>query len=240
MEPRERILVALDTPDPARALETAGVLRGRVGGFKIGLELFTAGGPEIVERIRDGGDEVFVDLKLHDIPNTVGGAAATVARLGVSFFTMHALGGRTMLRTGVERARAVAAESGFPAPTALAVTVLTSHSDDDLSEIGVDGPCGTAVERLAALARSAGVGGLVCSPLELQRVRAVFPSGTLVVPGIRPAGSDRGDQARTATPAVAVARGADRLVIGRPITRAENPAAAAEAIALEIAEGPGR
>jgi len=234
-----RLLVALDTPDLDGARRLVRLLRGSVGGFKIGLQLFTVGGHEIVREIRRGGDIVFLDLKLHDIPNTVAGAAAAAARMGVSFFTMHACGGPKMIRRGVEASAEAAEQLGLPRPTALAVTVLTSHDDAELQAIGLQGPCPVAVLRLARMAREAGAGGLVCSALEVEAARRVFPGGTLVVPGIRPASAAApgDDQSRTATPAHAIAAGADLLVIGRPITRAEDPAGAARAIAAEIERG---
>jgi orotidine-5'-phosphate decarboxylase len=239
MEAHERIFVALDTPDAARARALVRQLEGKVGGFKIGLQLFTIAGSEIVDEVRRSGAAVFLDLKLHDIPNTVAGAAAAAARMGVSFFTMHATGGAEMITRGVEAAAEAAEAEKLPQPTALAVTVLTSHDDADLEMIGLNGPCGDAVRRLAALARDAGAGGLVCSALEVEAARAIHPEGTLVVPGIRPAGGapKNDDQSRVATPAQAVASGADRLVIGRPITGADDPAAAATAIATEIDGG---
>jgi len=243
LEPRERIFVALDTPDVERARILVRSLEGRVGGFKLGLELFTSHGPELIGEIRDRGGLVFLDLKFHDIPNTVAGAAGAAARLGVSFFTLHACGGPKMIRRGVDAAARGAAQAGLEAPVALAVTVLTSHDDDELGLVGLQGPCEAAVLRLAALARDAGAGGLVCSPLEVASVREAFPAGVLVVPGIRPGGLSAGggdDQSRTATPATAVRLGADRLVIGRPITRADDPPAAAEAIAEEIRLGEPR
>jgi len=236
----ERIFVALDTPDIERARTLVKALRGRIGGFKVGLELFTSHGPRLIDEIRDSGSEVFLDLKFHDIPNTVAGAAAAAARCGASYFTVHASGGPTMIRRSVESAREAAASVGLTPPVVLAVTVLTSHDDDELGTIGLEGPCGAAVLRLAGLAREAGAGGVVCSPLELGTIRQAFPEGVVVVPGIRPAGltaGGRDDQSRTATPASAVRAGADRLVIGRPITRAEDPAAAAEAIADEVRLG---
>ncbi len=234
MKPHERILVALDTPDPDRARVLARALVGRVGGFKIGLELFCSCGPSLVMEIREIGLPIFLDLKLHDIPNTVAGAASAAARLGVAFLTVHALGGGPMIRRAAAAASEAASGAGLPVPTVLAVTVLTSHDDAELERLGIAGPSGSAVERLACLARDAGAGGLVCSPLEIAAARAVFPSGVLVVPGIRPAGSGADDQARTSTPARALRLGADRIVIGRPITRAPDPAAAADAIAREI------
>jgi len=233
---RERLFVALDVPDADRALALAATLRGLVGGFKVGLELFATAGPDVVARLRDTGTRVFVDLKLHDIPNTVAGAARAIARGGAELFTVHATGGAEMIRRAAEAAAEQAAALGRPAPVTLAVTVLTSHDDADLERIGLAGPCGDAVLRLADLARDAGAGGLVCSPLEVAAVRRRLPDGVLVVPGIRPAGAGVAgdDQSRTASPAAAVAAGADLLVIGRPIARAVDPTAAARAIAAEI------
>ena len=236
MNGRQRIFVALDTPDPGRAAELAAELAQHVGGFKVGLELFAAAGPSIVETIRDRGADLFVDLKLHDIPNTVAGAAASVARLGARFLTLHAIGGASMLRRGVDAAREAATAAGFGEPTVLAVTVLTSMDDAALRSIGIEDDCPTTVSRLAKLAQDAGVGGLVCSPLEVPTLRRAHPESTLMVPGIRPAsGNVRGDdQSRTAAPARTVQSGADYLVIGRPITAADDPRAAADAIADEI------
>jgi len=237
VEPHRRLFVALDTPEPDQARRWAERLAGHVGGFKIGLELFSRGGPEIVRDLAGHDADLFIDLKLHDIPNTVAGAAAAVTDLGASFFTVHASGGVAMIRAAVDAAASAAEAAGRPRPTVLAVTVLTSLDDAALERIGLAGPCRPAVLRLAEVAREAGAGGIVCSPLEVQEVRPRFPEGTLVVPGIRPAGGAApDDQRRVATPAQAVAQGADRLVIGRPITRAKDPVAAASAIAAEIAE----
>lgn len=237
MKAARRLFVALDTPRLEQARDLARRLRGRVGGYKIGLELFASHGPTAVRELLDDA-EVFVDLKLHDIPNTVAGAAGAVARLGAGYLTVHATGGPTMIRRAVEAAARCAEEAGHAPPVVLAVTILTSHDDDELAAIGLAGPCQAAVLRLAALARDAGAGGLVCSPREVAAVRRVFPAGVLVVPGIRPtaAAVAGDDQSRTATPARAVADGADRLVIGRPITQADDPAAAADAIAAELEE----
>jgi orotidine-5'-phosphate decarboxylase len=239
VNPHERILVALDMPEAERARTLARTLAGRVGGFKIGLELFTAQGPDLVREVREFGLPVFLDLKLHDIPNTVAGAAAAAARLGASFLTVHALGGVEMIRRAVEAAAEAADAAGHPAPAVLAVTVLTSHDDAELERLGLAGPCGDAVLRLTSLAREAGVAGVVCSPLEVAGVRRAFPRGVLVVPGIRPAGAASDDQSRTATPGGAVLAGADRIVVGRPITRAVDPAAAASTVAAEIAREAG-
>jgi len=233
--PHERLYVALDTPDASRARKLARALAGRVGGFKIGLELFTSHGPDLVRELRDSG-RIFLDLKLHDIPNTVAGAAAAIARLGVDYFTVHASGGPAMLKRASVAAAEAAGAAGLAAPTLLAVTVLTSLDDATLDIVGLRGPSAAAVERLARLTRESGAGGLVCSAREVQRAREVFPSGTLVVPGIRPGATAVGndDQARTATPAEAVERGADLLVVGRPITDAADPAEAAAAIVREL------
>jgi orotidine-5'-phosphate decarboxylase len=237
MKAHERILVALDTPNAGWARELVQELSGDVGGFKIGLELFTAHGPSIVREVRDAGSRVFLDLKMHDIPNTVAGGAAAAARLGVSFLTVHALGGPEMIRRGTDAAAEAAEKAGHRPPVILAVTVLTSHDEADLKTLGLAGPCQDAVVRLAAMASEARAGGIVCSALEVARVQQVFPAGIRVVPGIRPAFASRDDQARVATPASAIADGADRVVIGRPITRADDPVAAARAIAREIEQG---
>jgi len=241
VRPHERIFVALDTPDPSRAHHLARVLTGRVGGLKIGLEAFVSGGPSLVCALRDAGHSIFLDLKLHDIPNTVGGAARAAARLGVSFLTVHALGGSEMIARAVE-ACAAQAPAGAPPTCVLAVTILTSHDDASLARIGIAGPSAVAVPRLAALAREAGAGGIVCSPLEIEQARRSHPVGVLVVPGIRPrvaGGRAADDQARVATAAEAVRAGADRIVVGRPIVDAPDPVAAAESIADDIARNAG-
>ncbi len=230
--PDRRVFVALDTDDLAEARRLAEKLAGVVGGFKIGLQLFGRHGVETVEAISPHG-EIFLDLKFHDIPNTVAGAASAIAQLGIRWFTVHASGGVHMMRRAVEAAGA----AGMTVPGVLAVTVLTSHDDDELNEIGLTGPCERAVTRLAGLARAAETAGVVCSALEVTAVRECFPAATLMVPGIRPAAGTVGadDQSRIATPADAVRAGADLLVIGRPITRAADPRAAAQAIADELA-----
>jgi orotidine-5'-phosphate decarboxylase len=227
-----RIIVALDVPDLDRAVELARALRDTVGLFKIGLELFSAHGPAAVEAVRAVGTPIFLDLKLHDIPATVAGAVRAVGRLGVAMLTVHAAGGEEMLRAAVEAARSLE-----DPPVVLGVTVLTSLADADLDAVGLAGPPEAAVARLARLACSSGAGGLVCSPREAAALRsALGPGPLLVVPGVRPAGKELSDQKRVSTPADAVAAGADLLVIGRPITRASDPAAAARSIAVEMAE----
>jgi len=234
--PDRRVFVALDTDDLGRARRLAASLEGHVGGFKIGLQLFGRHGVEAVKAVSPHG-EIFLDLKLHDIPNTVAGAAASIAQLGIRWFTVHAGGGVRMMRRAVESSREAAAATGATVPGALAVTVLTSHDDDELTAIGLAGPCDRAVIRLAGLARAAETAGVVCSPLEISAVRECFPAATLMVPGIRPTAARVGDddQSRVATPRDALRAGADLLVIGRPITQASDPCAAAQSIADELA-----
>ena len=220
------IAVALDAPDAATAAAWAAAVAPHVQVLKVGLELFCATGPQVVEQVRSGRD-VFLDLKLHDIPNTVAGAARAVAALRPRFLTVHAAGGADMVRAAVEAA---------PEVTITAITVLTSLDDTDLAQVGLAGPSLDAVRRLAALAVGAGAGALVCSPREVAAVRAeVGPDVVLVTPGVRPLGSAVGDQARVATPQQALADGADLLVVGRPITGAADPGAAAAEIAASLA-----
>jgi len=233
-EGRKRIAVALDAAERGRVLELARLVAPEVGVLKIGLEAFCAHGPALVAEVASLAP-VFLDLKLHDIPNTVGGAAAAAARTGASILNVHAPGGREMMRAAGERAREAAAAAALPAPKVIAVTVLTSLDAPALADVGLAGPPREAALRLALLARESGLDGVVCSPAEIEAIRsACGPGFLLVVPGIRPAGSAAGDQKRVATPAAAARAGADLLVIGRPITGAADPAAAARAIAAEI------
>jgi orotidine-5'-phosphate decarboxylase len=219
-----RICAALDVPDPAAAEKLAARLAGHVGLFKIGLELFVAHGRAAVDAVRKHGLPIFLDLKLHDIPQTVESAARGVAALGVEYVTVHASGGAEMIR---------AARRALPRTKLLAVTVLTSLGPEDLDAVGL---ARDAVPRLAGLAIGAGADGVVCSPQEVATLRASLgPGPLLVVPGIRPAGAAAGDQRRTGTPAEAVRAGASILVVGRPLRDAPDPAAAADAIAREIA-----
>jgi orotidine-5'-phosphate decarboxylase len=229
-----RIVAAIDTADAARAEALADALAPpRCGVLKLGLELFGAAGPEAVRRIAARGAPVFLDLKLHDIPNTVAGAVRALLPLAPAMLTLHAAGGPAMVAAAREAAEA--AGGGAPRPILLAVTVLTSLDAAALASTGVAGGPVQQVLRLARLALDAGADGLVCSPREVARLRDAFGDGPrLVVPGVRPAGSAAGDQARTATPVEAVAAGADWIVIGRPITGAPDPAAAAAAIAAEL------
>jgi len=220
------IFVAIDTPDVHRAAAIARGVRGVAGGVKLGLEFFCANGHEGVLRIAEGELPIFLDLKLHDIPNTVGKAVEALARLEPAILTVHATGGRAMLQ---------AAKSAAPPETkVVAVTVLTSLDASDLAEAGVIGSPAEQVERLADLARDSGIDGIVCSGAEVAAARKIWPDGFFVVPGVRPAGADVGDQKRVVTPRQALAGGASILVIGRPITEASDPSKAVADIAASL------
>jgi orotidine-5'-phosphate decarboxylase len=227
MTGRDRLCAALDFPAWTAAEPFARAVAPEVGILKVGLELFAAEGPSVVRAAAALGRPVFLDLKLHDIPNTVEGAARAAARSGASLLTVHASGGGEMIRAALRGAG--------PQLRVLAVTVLTSLDAAALDRVGLSGPPGDAVVRLARLAADAGAHGLVCSPLEVAAVRAALGAGPLlVVPGVRPAGTARGDQARVATPQEAIRAGADVLVLGRPLRDAPDPAAAARAIARDL------
>jgi orotidine-5'-phosphate decarboxylase len=224
------IFVALDTPSLAAASALATRVGPYVGGLKIGLEFVSANGPEGVRTLVKSGRPVFLDVKLHDIPNTVAGAMKALAPLGAAIINVHASGGEAMMRAAVE-----AASASHSRPKVLAVTVLTSLEAADLSAMGISGSPLEQVARLARLAKGAGIDGVVCSPQEIEAVRASCGPGFLIVtPGVRPAGGALGDQRRVMTPKEALAAGADYLVIGRPITGAGDPAAAARAILAEL------
>ncbi|MEI9887817.1 MAG: orotidine-5'-phosphate decarboxylase [Rhizomicrobium sp.] len=225
------VFVALDTPDIGRALAVAQAVKPHVGGLKVGLEYITANGPDGVRRIVELGLPVFADVKFHDIPNTVAGASREIARLGTQIFNIHASGGEDMMRQAAAAARGV-----DPRMAIIAVTALTSLNDAVLESVGQIGPAAEQVVRLAKLAKHSGLDGVVCSAHEIAPLRrACGPDFLLVVPGIRPAGSDLADQKRVMTPGEAHRAGADILVVGRPITGAADPAAAARAIADELA-----
>lgn len=226
---RERVIVALDVSDSGQAQALVERLDGIIQWFKVGLELYLSEGNRIIESIRSQGYSVFLDLKLHDIPNTVAGAVRSASRAGAQMLTLHAGGGPAML------AAAADAAAGLPAaPKLLAVTVLTSMDQQQLQAVGVADSPADQVLRLARAGWDAGIRGFVSSAEEVAAMRQSFPEATLVIPGIRPAGAAVGDQKRVATPAAAIAAGADYLVIGRPITQAADPAAAATSILAEI------
>lgn len=232
---RARLIVALDSPDLPSALQLVDRLEHTCAWLKVGLELFTAAGPEVVETLTDRGFNVFLDLKFHDIPNTVAGAVRSATRLGARLLTLHALGGPAMLAA----AREAAAAQPNP-PELLAVTVLTSMDATQLQTIGIEAPPAQQVERLAQMGLAAGLKGFVCSPEEVSALRRLTgPEGVLVIPGIRPAGAALGDQKRVATPADALRRGASYLVVGRPITQALNPAEVANMVLAEMAAALG-
>lgn len=224
-EVRARLAVALDVDDAVVALRLARELRPFVGVAKVGLELYSAAGPDVVGALSELGFEVFCDLKFHDIPTTVGRAARVVGALGARYLNFHAQGGVAMLAAGVDGFLSGAAGAGLPVPSPLAVTILTSDADAPAEVLG------TRVRD----AVTAGCAGVVCAATDLAEVRRAAPNLITVVPGIRPSGAALNDQARVASPAEAIALGADVLVIGRPITHAESPAAAAAAIAASIA-----
>jgi orotidine-5'-phosphate decarboxylase len=230
----DQLLIALDVGSAADARVLAKELRGIAGGFKIGSQLFTAHGPSIVDELVSHGDRVFLDLKFHDIPNTVARASAAATKLGVWMFNVHAAGGSAMLRAARAAVDEEAARMSRPAPLVIGVTMLTSMSDETLREVGVVAPIAVQVERLAALARSAGLDGVVASPLELPIIRSTFGARwTVVTPGIRGSADEKGDQTRTMTAAQALSAGASFIVVGRPVIAAADPRAAAERIAAE-------
>lgn len=230
----EQLLIALDVDTVADARAMADRLRGAVGGFKIGSRLFTAAGPAFVEELTARGDRVFLDLKFHDIPNTVAGAIAAATRLGVWMVNVHASGGDAMMRAAREAASEEAARRSAAAPLVIAVTVLTSFDQRSLTAIGLDTPVAGQVERLAALAQAAGLDGVVASPQEIAIIRRrCGPQFAIVTPGIRGAADARGDQSRIMSAADALAAGANYLVVGRPIIAAEDPRVAADRIAVE-------
>ncbi len=235
LEPSDQIIVALDGMAPEQAMAFASAVP-ELRWVKVGLELFVAGGPAVVQQLRDQGKRVFLDLKFHDIPATMAGACRSAARLGAELITVHASAGSVALGAAQAAALESAAAVGLPAPTLLAVTVLTSWEQARFaSELAIEEPLSTYVPRLAQLAAAAGIGGCVCSPLEAAALRAAHPEPfALVTPGIRPAGAALGDQQRVLTPAQAVAAGASQLVIGRPITAAPDPVAAFAACCREL------
>jgi orotidine-5'-phosphate decarboxylase len=234
-ETKQRLFCAIDTPSLEAADKLAHELAPVVGGFKLGLEFFSANGPDGVRTIAGHGAPIFLDLKLHDIPNTVAGAVRALVRLDVAFLTLHAAGGRAMVQAAARAAEEASVSLGVPRPKLLGVTVMTSLDEDDLRDVGQDPVPEHQVDRLAFLAQDAGLDGVVCSAQEIAHLRRRYGQHiVLMVPGIRPAWTTVDDQKRITTPAEAVALGADYLVIGRPITRATDPAGAARRIAAEL------
>jgi orotidine-5'-phosphate decarboxylase len=230
----DQLLVALDVDSATRARGLADSLRGVVGGFKIGTRLFTSNGPSFVEELAGRGDRIFLDLKFHDIPNTVAGAVTAATRLGVWMLNVHASGGSAMMRAARQSADNEAARMSRPAPLVIAVTMLTSLSEAMLTDIGVSGSMASQVERLAALTQSSGLDGVVASPQEIPFIRTRCGGEFVIVtPGIRGADDAKGDQRRTLTASEALGAGASYLVVGRPIIGAADPRAAAERIVAE-------
>ncbi len=232
-EARSKIIFALDVDNLDTAKQWVSLLSGRVGMFKVGKQLFTAYGPGVVRMIKDSGGDIFLDLKYHDIPNTVASASVEAARLGVKLFNVHALGGFEMMSRTVERLNKEF--NGKDRPKALAVTILTSSTEETLRQVGIELPVAEMVVKLANLARSAGMDGVVASPMEVPLIREACGYDFLVVtPGVRPASASTNDQKRVMTPSEAVKAGSDYLVIGRPISAAADPLTAIESIIDDI------
>ncbi|MBA3513689.1 MAG: orotidine-5'-phosphate decarboxylase [Pyrinomonadaceae bacterium] len=238
---KDRLIVALDVATERRARELVLSLRGIVGMFKIGSQLFTEAGPKIVSEISGAGNKVFLDLKFHDIPNTVSCAAVAATRLGVSIFNVHASGGREMMRRTADAVSEVATNEGLRRPSVIAVTVLTSSDATSLSEIGIGAEPETQVRRLSLLAEASGMDGVVASAHEVAVVRSTVRGSRflIVTPGVRPVGIAQDDQKRVMSPAQAVRAGADYIVVGRPITSAKDPAESAGQILEEMESGLG-
>jgi orotidine-5'-phosphate decarboxylase len=239
---RNPIVVALDVDTVEQALSLVERLRGSAGMFKVGKQLFTAAGPDIVRRIIGMGEKVFLDLKFHDIPNTVAKAAVEAARLGVSIFNLHAMGGSKMMRAAAEAVNEAAEREGISRPLILGVTVLTSHTQESLNEVGIERRLEDEVVALARLCNASGIDGVVASPQEIIPIREAVRERDFVVltPGVRPVGTTLNDQSRVMTPAEAICAGADFLVVGRPITAADDPVMAAQKILEEIERASAR
>lgn len=230
------LVIALDFDTAEKALSLVKRLQGIAGMFKVGKQLFTAAGPDVVRKIAATGERVFLDLKFHDIPNTVAKAGVEAARLGVSIFNLHALGGSQMMRTTVEAVNEIAECERIARPLILGVTVLTSHTQASLDEVGIEGKIEDEVLRLAQLCEASGIDGVVASPHEIIPIRKVVknPGFVILTPGLRPAGAALDDQGRVMTPAQAAGAGANFLVVGRPIIAADDPVRAARQILAEI------
>ena len=233
---KEKLIVALDVDTAQQARELVSSLRDLVGMFKIGSQLFTAAGPEIVREIIRSGSKLFLDLKFHDIPNTVRAAGIEATRLGVSIFNVHALGGNEMMQRTAEAVTEVAAKEGIERPLVIAVTILTSTGTKELAQVGIDSDPESSVVHLSLLADSSGMDGVVASPHEIKAVRAAVarPDFTIITPGVRPAQAGLDDQKRVMTPAQAISAGADYIVVGRAITQAADPVEATSKILGEM------
>jgi orotidine-5'-phosphate decarboxylase len=235
MEPRERLIFALDVEHFSEAQELVGLLRGHVGLFKVGKQLFTHSGPKVIDMIRRKGERAFLDLKFHDIPHTVAKAAEEAAKLSAAMLTIHSMGGYEMMKRAVESSRSMAKQLNIPKPLILAVTILTSMDETILKEVGIKIPLEQQAVRLATLAKRAGVHGVVASPREIRLIRDHCGAHFLIVtPGVRPAFVAKDDQKRTLTPGEAIRAGADYIVVGRPIKDAVDPVRAADEIVEEI------
>lgn len=235
ISPKDRIFCAIDTTDLDHAIDLASKLSGVIGGAKLGKEFFAAHGPQGVQAVAKVGMPIFLDVKYHDIPNTVAGAIRAVTPMGLKIVNVHAAGGIEMMKRAGEAARETAAKAGVEAPWVIAVTILTSMDQHDLDDVGLKGPIDERVVKLAELTQKAGLDGVVCSAREITSVRAACgPDFKLITPGIRPAWAASNDQKRVVTPADAVAMGSDVLVIGRPITKADDPVDAARRIVAEV------
>lgn len=234
-DPQERLIIALDTSSMDEALRSVDLLGGSARWFKVGSQLFTSCGKEVVGRIKRAGFKVFLDLKFHDIPATVSLAGMCAADMDADLFNVHALGGWKMMKTTMDEVSAHCAKAGKPRPSIIAVTVLTSMTSADLNEIGVPGSPDEEVIRLARLAKASGLDGVVASPLETRLIREKVGDGFLIVtPGVRPLWAGKDDQSRVKTPAEAIKEGADHIVVGRPILKAANPSDAAKRVLDEI------
>ena len=232
-----RLIVALDVDSVEQARQLVAQLREVVGMFKVGSQLFTAAGPELVREIVRGGNKVFLDLKFHDIPNTVAAAGVEATRLGVSIFNVHAAGGSEMMERTAQAVAETAKNEQLPKPAVIAVTLLTSADKATLREIGIEAQPDKLVTQLAKMAAGAGLDGVVASAMEAAAIRTATTANFLIVtPGVRPAGAKAGDQKRITTPREAIARGADYIVVGRPILNAPDPVQAAEQIIEEITD----
>lgn len=239
-KPSNKLIIALDVDTKSKALELADALRDVAGMFKIGSQLFTASGPDIVREIVAKGARVFLDLKFHDIPATVAAAGIEATRMGVSIFNVHANGGGEMMLRTAEAVSECASRAGLSRPNVIAVTVLTSSAVAELNQIGITVSPEKQAERLARLAADSGMDGVVASPQDITMLRAAVakPDFLIVTPGVRPVGGDQHDQKRIMTPAEAIAAGADYIVVGRPILAAPDPVAAAANILQEISQDP--